>query len=153
MLDRDNSFVPVREGSILEQGTTRAYHTVELYGFSYITKSSRYWPGVKLRFHIEIRLDIPALNPELGDKSLKEVIMMEGCLARRNKHGELSWTPPQARNGNFYANIIWVSGDFYERVRAALASSKFVEKLDYVQATQNVPAQEIDSDLPSRLEA
>ena len=143
---------PVKEGIITERGTIKAYHVMELYGFSFPPwKKTRYSPGPKLRFSIGLRLDILPVNPDIGDEPRVLAFYLEGCIARRNREGKITWMPPQARYGSFWRNIAWVSRDFYDQVLEAIETSPYAAKLVYDPVPKTELACLSDPSLPERI--
>jgi hypothetical protein len=124
---------------------------IELYKFE--IKESAMWPAKRLRFTLELRLDMRPANPAVDSKPRVLSIIFDGCLARRDKHGELSWTPPQIRAKNYYASVVFVSPDLYADVLAALAGSKYMDILFYVPATTTFKPKDIDPTLPENITA
>lgn len=150
-LESSEKFLPIKEVENTEPATDRAYHRVKLFGFHVLKgRKSKNGSGTKLRFSLQLRLDIPALNE--WDKPLVEIITLEGCLARRNKLGELSWTPPMVRSDRWHGHVIWLSRDFYDRILNSLNASTAVNYLDHYQAIENIPIQNLDPDFPQEIE-
>lgn len=115
---------------------------ISIHSFKGITKENKNWPGKKLRFAIT-----------LGIKSEDMMLEIEGCLARVDKNNELIWTTPQVRAGGFHYNIIFISQALYDRVRDALAGSKYMDYLTPTIVDKSEYPQDIIPDLPTELKA
>jgi len=153
------------KGTALEGGPTSSIRQIEaprivvpefkihLNSFRILTREMRGWPGKKLRFTITWRVDIPPVNPELGDRAEELGMDIEGCLARVTTNGELVWCTPQARNGHYYANIVWASPDLYKRVQRAIAGSKYVKLIYTPHPSPSIDPKTLDPDIPAEIEA
>lgn len=125
---------------------------LQLHSFKILTKTSRNWPGKKLRFTLTWRLDVPHTSPD-GVTHIEELGQdQEGCLARVSKFGELIWSPPKARSGTYYANVIFNSPDLYERIKRALERTKYFNLLKMPIVQTAFSPGEIDLELPLELE-
>jgi hypothetical protein len=102
---------------------------LQLNSFRLLEKETPRWPGRKLRFTITWRVDMPPVNPQLGDGVREMGMDIEGCMARVNAYGELIWSPPQSRSGNYYANFLFVTPYFYGLIKKGLTESKYYEIL------------------------
>lgn len=114
------------KGELVEEG---AVFRLQLNSFRLVEKETPRWPGRKLRFTITWRLDMPGVNKELGDGPRGLGMDIEGCIARVNVWGELLWSPPQSRSGNYYANFLFVTPYFYRLIQKGLTASKYYEIL------------------------
>lgn len=95
-------------------------------------------------------LDHP-LAGQLGDR-------IEGCLARKNHHGELVWNPPlnYMPGGKGRKQLHHLTVPFYNYILEALNKSKYLEKLDnIVDLNERKPAENPqleDNTLPERID-
>lgn len=111
-----------------------------IHSIKFLNRDSARWPGKRIRF---------TLTVNLGTDPIMEI---EGCLARVSKDMELIWSPPQMRSGAYYANVIHMAPKWYDRIRDALAATKYSKKLaEGIAESRNLRPHDVDVELPEEI--
>ena len=119
---------------------------IQLSDFSYIDKSSKHWPGRKLRFTVS--WSIETCNKDT-DKPITLGSYMEGCICRRNsKDHTLEWSPPMSSTGRSYKSYIFVTPDYYDLILHKIETSDFAK---YITGEDNSVISKLASDIDSTL--